>query len=104
MGPEQVWPIEFDWGKENDSFMSWAVISNKNEESIWQKGQTSWIQEGDLVLRNIMSFNTDSRGKWNPNFEGSYVVKKAFSGGALILETMDGEEFPRPMNADAVKK
>ena len=42
-----------------------------------------------------MSFNTDFRGKWTPNFEGLYVVKKAFSGSALILETMD---------ADAVKK
>ena len=48
------------------------------------------FREGDLVLRKIMSFNTDSMGKWTPNFEGSYVVKKAFSGGALILETMDG--------------
>ena len=56
------------------------------------------------MLRKIMSFNADSRGKWTPNFEGSNVVKKAFSGGALILETMDGKEFPRPMNADAVKK
>ena len=62
------------------------------------------FREGDLVLRKIMSFNTDSRGKWTPNFEVPYVVKKAFYGGALILETMDGEEFPRPMNADVVKK
>ena len=62
------------------------------------------FRKGDLVLRKIMSFNTDSRGKWTPNFEGPYVVKKAFSGGEWILETMDGEEFPRPMNADAVKK
>ena len=56
------------------------------------------------MLRKIMSFNSNSRGKWTPNFEGPYVVKKAFSRGALILETMDSEEFPRPMNADAVKK
>ena len=62
------------------------------------------FREGNLVLRNIMSFNTNSKGKRTLNFEGPYVVKKAFSGGALILETMDGEEFPRPMNADAVKK
>ena len=62
------------------------------------------FREGDLVLRKIMSFNTYSRGKWTPNFEGSYVVKKAFSSCALILETMDGQEFPRPMNADAIKK
>ena len=60
--------------------------------------------EGDLVLRKIMSFNTNSRGKWTPNSEGPYVVKKAFSRSALILETMDGEEFPRPLNVDAVKK
>ena len=62
------------------------------------------FREGDLVLRKIMSFNTDSRGKWTPNFKGLYVIKKAFSDGALILEIMDGEDFPCPMNADAVKK
>ena len=56
------------------------------------------------MLRKIMSFNADSRGKWTPNFEGPYVVKKAFSDGAFILETMDGEDFPLPMNVDAVKK
>ena len=62
------------------------------------------FREGDLVLRKIMSFNIDSRGKWTPNFEGPYIVKKSFSGGALILKTMDGEECPHPMNTDAVKK
>ena len=62
------------------------------------------FREGDLVLRKIVSLNTDSRGRWTPNYEGSYVVQKSFSGGALILEIMDGEEFPRPMNVYAVKK
>ena len=62
------------------------------------------FREGNLVLKKIMSFNTDSMGNWAPNFEGPYVVKKAFSDSALILETMDGEEFPRPMNADVVNK
>ena len=62
------------------------------------------FREGDLVLKKILSFKPDSRGKWTPNYEGSYVVKRAFSGGALILTTMDGEEFTRPVNADAVKK
>ena len=56
------------------------------------------------MLRKIMSFSTDSRGKWTPNFEGPYVIKKSFSGDALILETIDGEELPRPMHVDAVKK
>ena len=62
------------------------------------------FREGDLVLKKIQSFITDSRGKWTPNCDGPYVVKKVFSGGALILATMDGEEITRPVNADAVKK
>ena len=62
------------------------------------------FREGDLVLKKILSFKPDSRGKWTPNYEGPYVVKRAFSGGALVLTTMDGEEFTRPVNAGAVKK
>ena len=62
------------------------------------------FREGDLVLKKILSFQPDSRGKWAPNYEGPYVVKKVFSGGAMILTNMDGEELPRSMNADAVKK
>ena len=62
------------------------------------------FREGDLVLKKILSFKLDSRGKLTPNYEGPYVVKRAFSGGALILTTMDGEEFTRLVNANAVKK
>lgn len=62
------------------------------------------FREGDLVLKKVLSFAPDSRGKWTPNYEGLYVVKRAFSGGALILTTMDREDFTRPVNSDAVKK
>jgi len=30
------------------------------------------------------------------------VLKKAFSGGALILKRMDGEELPLSINSDVV--
>ncbi|KAI5431206.1 hypothetical protein KIW84_035389 [Lathyrus oleraceus] len=59
------------------------------------------FREGDLVLKKVLSFVPDSRGKWTPNYEGPYVVKRAFSGGALMLTTMDGEDFARPVNSDA---
>ena len=62
------------------------------------------FREDDLVLKKILSFKPDSRGKQTPNYEGPYVVKRAFSGGTLILTTMDGEEFTSPVNADTVKK
>ena len=62
------------------------------------------FREGDLVLKSILPIHKDSRGKWTPNYEGPYVVKKAFSGGALILTNMDGEDLPLPVNSDVVKK
>ena len=62
------------------------------------------MREGDLVVKKIISIQKDRRGKWMPNYEGPYVVKKVFSGGALILTRMDGEELPLPVNSDAVKK
>ena len=56
------------------------------------------------MLKRIPQNRQDSRGKWSSNWEGLYVVKKAFSGGALILTEMDGKEFLRPINADIIKK
>ena len=44
----------------------------------------------------------DHRGKFAPSYEGPYVVKKAFFGGALILADMDGHDFNMPTNFDAV--
>ncbi|RDX81403.1 hypothetical protein CR513_37931, partial [Mucuna pruriens] len=44
------------------------------------------------------------RGKWTPNYKGPYVVKRAFSRGAMILTNMDGKDLPHHMNLDTVKK
>ncbi|KAK5786702.1 hypothetical protein PVK06_041345 [Gossypium arboreum] len=62
------------------------------------------FHEGDLVLKKILPIQKDFRGKWMPNWEGPYVVKKAFSGGALILAEMDGKTLSNPVNSDSVKK
>ncbi|WVZ14277.1 hypothetical protein V8G54_011843 [Vigna mungo] len=40
--------------------------------------------------KKILPIQKDHRGKWTPNYEGPYVVKKAFDGGTLILTKMDG--------------
>ena len=60
--------------------------------------------EGELVMKKLLPAQKDKIGKWAPNYEGPYVVKRAFSGGALILTDMDGEELRYPVNADVVKK
>ncbi|KAI5395860.1 hypothetical protein KIW84_062157 [Lathyrus oleraceus] len=55
-------------------------------------------QIGDLVIKRIILPQGDPRGKWTPTYEGPFVVKKVFSGGAMMLATMDGEDFPHPVN------
>ena len=62
------------------------------------------FREGDLVLRKILSLLGVDQSKWAPNYEGPYVVTKAFSGGALKLARMDGEDLVRPVNFDSVKR
>ncbi|KAA3487092.1 RNA-directed DNA polymerase (Reverse transcriptase) [Gossypium australe] len=62
------------------------------------------FHEGDLVLKKILPIQKDYRGKWMLNWEGPYVVQKAFSGGVLILTEIDGKSLPNPVNSDLVKK
>ena len=62
------------------------------------------FSERDLVLRKVLQAQKDHRGKWAPNYEGPFVVKKAFSGEALLLTNMDDEELPSPVNSDIVKR
>ena len=56
------------------------------------------------MLKKILPNQQDQRGKWAPNWDGPYVVKKAFSRRALILTEMDENDLPSPINSDVVKK
>ena len=58
----------------------------------------------DLVIKRIILPQGDPRGKWTPTYEGPFVVKNIFSGGAMILTIMDGDDLPHPVNADIVKR
>jgi len=62
------------------------------------------FSEGDLVLKKVSQAEKDHRGKWATNYEGPFVVKKAFSEGALLLTNMDDEELPSPVNSDIIKR
>ena len=62
------------------------------------------FNEGDLVLKKISHAVKDNRGKWAPNYEGPFVVNRAFSRRALVLTNMDGKELPSPVNSDVVKR
>ena len=57
-----------------------------------------------VELKKMSHTVKDNRGKWAPNYEGPFVVKRAFSREALVLTNMDGEELPSPVNSDVVKR
>ena len=61
-------------------------------------------QVGDLVIKRIILPQGDPRGKWTPTYEGPFVIKNIFPGGAMILTTMDGDDLPHPVNTDIVKR
>ena len=61
-------------------------------------------QVGDLVIKRIILPQGDPMGKWTPTYEGPFVIKNIFSGGAMILTTMDGDNLPHPANANIVKR
>ncbi|PKI45181.1 hypothetical protein CRG98_034432 [Punica granatum] len=59
---------------------------------------------GDLVLRKVLHVAPDSRGKFAYKYDGPFIVKEVFDGGAIILNDMDRNENVLPVNADALKK
>ena len=61
------------------------------------------FKEGNLVPKKIFYFQEEVQGKFAPNWEGPFIIKKALSGRALILTKMDGDVFPEPINFDSVK-
>lgn len=62
------------------------------------------FEEGDLVLKNIISLLREDQSKWASNYKGSFMVKKAFLGVTQMLTRMDGTYFPRFINFDSIKK
>ena len=59
---------------------------------------------GQLVLKRIFSHQDEYKGKFAPNLQGPYIVRKVLSGGVLVLSVMDGNVWPKPINLDAVKR
>nr|XP_027120500.1 uncharacterized protein K02A2.6-like [Coffea arabica] len=62
------------------------------------------FKEGDKVLKRILPVQEEAKGKFAPNWQGPFVVKKMLPGGAHILTEMDGQVFPQPINSYMCKK
>ena len=67
-------------------------------------GSVRLIKEGDWVLKQARPIIFDPRGKFKPNREGPYLVKKIMSKGAVKIFDLEGNEFEQPINIDHLKK
>ena len=91
-------------GKRLNAICHGQLYQKRLKKAFERKVHPREFQVGDLVLKKILPTHKDRLGKWTPNYEGPYIVKKAFSRGALILTNMDGKDLSNPVNSDAVKK
>ena len=62
------------------------------------------FKEGDTVLKRILPIQNEAKGKFAPNWQEPFIIKKILPGEALILTEMDGQIFPQPINSDMCKK
>ncbi|XP_015166294.1 uncharacterized protein K02A2.6-like [Solanum tuberosum] len=64
-----------------------------------------WVHKRINQLTLIDEKRMDEyKGKFVPNWQGPYMARKVLSGGALFLSEIDGIEWPKPINSDAVKR
>ena len=69
-----------------------------------KKVQPRVFQEGYLVLNKIFPFTRRRLEKMALNYEGPYIVNKAFFGGAIRLSKIEGEDLAKPVNFDSIKR
>ena len=63
------------------------------------------FQPGDLVLRRVFENTTDpTAGKFQPNWEGPYVVTQPGESGSYAIDKTDGTPVPRMWNAMHLKR
>ena len=63
------------------------------------------FQPGILVLRRVFENTTDpNAGKFQPNWEGPYLVIRSGQFGSYALDRLDGTPVPRMWNATYLKR
>ena len=56
-------------------------------------------------MKLLIGSKDNKFGKWSPNWEGPYRIKRCALGNAYILETLEGEEeFDSAINRKYLKK
>ncbi|XP_070017868.1 uncharacterized protein [Nicotiana sylvestris] len=62
------------------------------------------FEVGKLVLRCILPYHQEAKGKFAPNWKGPYIIRKLLPKRALYLGDIEGNDSETAINADAVKR
>ena len=82
-----------------------ASYQRRLENSYNKRVKPRVFQPGDLVLRKVFENTTDPTvGKFQPNWEGPYVVTRPGEFGSYAIDKTDGTPVPRMWNATHLKK
>ena len=78
-----------------------ARVARHYDKKVVQKQ----FKEGDLVwkLRMPIGVKDNRFGKWSPNWEGPYLIRRSAPGNAYVLKELEGEEFGRALNGKYLK-
>ena len=108
---------EFDWCRERyeqlimlderqvNSLSTVQMYQARLQRAFNKRVKPRNIKTGDVVLKSVRApVPVDPRGKFKPNWAGPYIVKEIYSGGAVKLTDLDGQEFTNPTNLDQLKK
>ncbi|XP_057775283.1 uncharacterized protein LOC130994259 [Salvia miltiorrhiza] len=60
------------------------------------------LAKGDLVLKRVDALKPVC--KFEPNWEGPFIITEVLGGGAYTLSDPDGRALPRPWNINTLKK
>ena len=82
-----------------------ASYQRRLERSYNKRVKLRAFQPGDLVLRKVFENTTHpTAGKFQPNWEGPYLITRAGESGAYALNKLDGTPVPRMWNATHLKR
>ena len=89
------------------------ILKAAEHTQVYQKRLSKFYQKkvierkfkiGDMVIKRKMIKQGGPASKFQPNWEGPFVVKEAYPGNAYKLVNADGDEVGHPWNGLYLKK
>jgi hypothetical protein len=71
-----------------------------------KKVKKKLFQVGDLVWKMSLPIGSRSNkfGKWSPNWEGPYRIKKVILRNSYMVQSVQGTSLPRELNGKYLKR